>query len=270
MSDAPLHNHVAMVSGGLGDIGRAVAVELAGRGAAVAVCDLSEAPLAAGLLERLNARARERHGRSARYDRVDVTDAAAVGSWTRTVERTLGVPTLVIVNAASVTVAGVLEMTPQQWRREVEVNLNGAFHVAQAGARAMLGAGARGRVVFVGSWAADVPHPHVPAYSVAKAGLRMLCRCMALELAPRGITVNEVAPGYVDAGLSAQVFKERPGAREEAARRVPTGRMITPEEVAHQVAYLCGDAGPHVTGSVLLMDGGLSLGRSARIGEAGA
>lgn len=269
MSAAPLHNQVAMVSGGLGDIGRAVAMELAGRGAAVAVCDLAtQAP--PGFLAGEGVAARDTGQRPTRYDRVDVTDRAAVGAWTRAVQQALGTPTIAIVNAASVTLAGVMEITAEQWRHEVDVNLHGAFHVAQAAAQAMVEAGTPGRIVFVGSWAADVPHPHVPAYSVAKAGMRMLCRCMALELAPREICVNEVAPGYVDAGLSARVFRERPGAKEAAARRVPTGRMITPEEVAGHVVYLCADSGPHVTGSVLLMDGGLSLGRSARIEESEA
>lgn len=270
MSAAPLHNHVAMVSGGLGDIGRAVGIELADRGAAVALCDLADEPRAAEFMQQLGAIAKGRGSAPVRYDRTDVSDSGSVDGWTRNVERALGTPTIVIVNAASVTIAGVLEMTPEQWRRELGVNLHGAFHVARAGARAMLAAKKPGRIVFVGSWAAEVPHPHVPAYSVAKAGLRMLCRCMALELAPRGIMVNEVAPGYVDAGLSAKVFRERPSAREEAVRRVPTGRMITPEEVARQVAYLCDESGPHITGSVLLMDGGLSLGRTAQIAEPGA
>jgi NAD(P)-dependent dehydrogenase (short-subunit alcohol dehydrogenase family) len=94
----------------------------------------------------------------------------------------------------------------------------------------------------------------------------MLCRTMALELASSGILVNEIAPGYVDAGLSAVVFRQHSGAREQAARRVHTGRLIAPTEVAEQVAYLCGDSGEHLTGSVLLMDGGLSLGLPIRPG----
>ena len=87
----------------------------------------------------------------------------------------------------------------------------------------------------------------------------MLCRCMALELAPRGILVNEVAPGYVDAGLSGHIFREHPELREKALQTLPNGALIEASEVAIQVAALCDPANRHVTGSVYLMDGGLSL-----------
>jgi NAD(P)-dependent dehydrogenase (short-subunit alcohol dehydrogenase family) len=83
---------------------------------------------------------------------------------------------------------------------------------------------------------------------------------MALELGPHGILVNEVAPGYVDAGLSGRFFNEQPGSRENAERRVPIHKLIVPQDVALQVAHLCDPENKHMTGSVLLMDGGLSLG----------
>jgi glucose 1-dehydrogenase len=89
--------------------------------------------------------------------------------------------------------------------------------------------------------------------------MRMLCKCMALDLAPTGILVNEVAPGYVDAGLSAAVWIKNPEARENAAERVPIGKLIDAADVAQQVAHLCEPDNRHMTGSVLLMDGGLSL-----------
>jgi NAD(P)-dependent dehydrogenase (short-subunit alcohol dehydrogenase family) len=98
-------------------------------------------------------------------------------------------------------------------------------------------------------------------YSVSKAGLRMLCQCMALELAPHHITVNEIAPGYVDAGLSGKIFDANPALREEARAKVPNRELISAAEVAAQVAYLCDPENRHITGSTLLMDGGLSLQR---------
>jgi NAD(P)-dependent dehydrogenase (short-subunit alcohol dehydrogenase family) len=82
---------------------------------------------------------------------------------------------------------------------------------------------------------------------------------MALELAPQGILVNEVAPGFVDAGLSGRFFREKPGLREQAAARVPIGQLIEACDVARQVAHLCDPANRHMTGSTILMDGGLSL-----------
>lgn len=244
---------VALISGGLGDIGRAIALALAGRGAAVALCDLADAAPQA-LLDDLRAL-----GRPVAYDRVDVRDAAAVADWVARTEAAQGTPNIIIPNAAVATLKDVLALTPDEWDQELSVNLSGAFYMAQAGARAMVAADKTGAVVFVGSWAAHAVHTHVPAYAVAKAGLRMLCRTMALELAPHGIRVNEVAPGYVDAGLSGAIFRTEPERRAAAEKAVPLGRLIDPAEVAAAVAYLCGPESAHTTGSVLLMDGGLSL-----------
>lgn len=265
MSESLLKGRVAVISGALGDIGRAVALEIARLGADVAMSDLAAPVRAEDLLRAVKAM-----GRAATYSSVDVTDAGEVERWAESVQRELGLGTLVIPCAATVTVESVRELTAEKWRRELDVNLSGSFFVAQAWVRRMLAAERDGRVVFVGSWAASVPHAHVPAYSVSKAGVRMLCQCMALDLARTGILVNEVAPGYVDAGLSAAVFREKAGARESAERRVPTGRLITPEDVAGQVAYLCTYASRHMTGTVLLMDGGLSLGAAQTSTDGGA
>jgi NAD(P)-dependent dehydrogenase (short-subunit alcohol dehydrogenase family) len=251
-----LDGQIALVSGGAGDIGRAIVRELAQRGADVALCDVVEADASA--LAALLADVR-RLGRRARYDRVDVADALAVRRWVEEVEMAWDVPTLVVPNAAIVTLKTLCDLAPDEWARELQINLNGAFHLAQAGALRLLHHGQAGRIVFVGSWAAHAPHSALPAYCVAKAGLRMLCRCLALELAPRGILVNEVAPGYVDAGLSGRIFEADPAQRAKAIQTVPIHALIAPEEVAQQVAFLCEPGNRHMTGSVVLMDGGLSL-----------
>jgi glucose 1-dehydrogenase len=255
MQTGNLAGQTAVISGGLGDIGMAIAMELAGRSADVALSDLHPPEQADSSLERLRM-----SGVRARYDRVDVTDPGQVDQWLDAVaEDWQCPPSLIIPSAATITVGSAASLSAEAWRREIDVNLHGVFNLASSGGRRLLRAGQGGRIVFIGSWAAQVPHPRICAYSVAKAGLRMLCRCMALEWAPHGILVNEVAPGYVDAGLSALLFRQDPGSREQAQKRVPVGRLILPEEVARQVAQLCDPDNHHVTGSVVLMDGGLSL-----------
>ena len=249
-----LANQVAIISGGLGDIGRAIATELADAGADIALGDIRPAEDANDFLGLLNAK-----GVRARYDRVDVADATAVRGWVEAVEANLRPPTLAIANAAIVTISNVCEITPEQGSRELRINLDGSFYLAQSAALRMLAHKLPGRIVFIGSWAAHAPHPRIPAYCVAKAGLRMLCKEMALELAEHDILVNEVAPGYVDAGLSAMLWRKNPGARESAKERVPARRLIDAADVARQVAYLCDPQNRHMTGSTLLMDGGLSL-----------
>ena len=249
-----LADQTAIVSGALGDIGGAIARELARLGAKVALGDVLPDSDARNALDELRGL-----GTRARYDRVDVSDADAVAQWVAAVEKDLGVASLIIPNAAIVTLAGFRQVTPQQWAKELSINLSGAFHLAQAATLRLIEAKRGGRVVFIGSWAAHAPHPNIPTYCAAKAGLRMLCKCMALELAPFDILVNEVAAGYVNAGLSADLWAKNPGARERAALRVPTGQLIEPEEVALQVARLCDPSNRHMTGATLLMDGGLSL-----------
>lgn len=251
---AKLSGHVAIISGGAGDIGRAIAHRLAHDGADVAIGDVVSEAEAAPLVDELRAR-----GAVVRYDSVDVGDAGAVAAWVASVEAAMGVPTLIVPNAAVVSIADILTITPEQWRRDLRVNLDGAFHLAQAGAKRLVETGKAGRLVFLGSWAAHAPHGHIPAYCASKAGVRMLCKVMARSLAPHGILVNEVAPGYVDAGLTGRTWDEQPAQRERGRAQVPTGEVITPDEVAAQVAHLCDPANRHMTGTSLLMDGGLSL-----------
>lgn len=249
-----LSGQVAVISGALGDIGRAIGLELGRRGADVALGDILDPARANSLLEDLRAL-----GRRARYDRADVADPAAVTDWIEKVEKELGPPTLIIPNAAIVHFTPFTDLSPHAWRHELSVNLDGAFHLAHAATLRLLHHRRGGRVVFVGSWAGHAVHTHIPAYCVSKAGLRMLSRCMAAELAPHGILVNEVAPGYVDAGLTAQIFAAEPKKRQAARQTVPVRQLIEPEEVAVQVAALCDPSSRHLAGMTLLMDGGLSL-----------
>lgn len=249
-----LAGQAAIVSGALGDIGRAIALALAQQGAHVALGDVKGPAEAEPFLKEVRGA-----GVKARYDRVDVADAEAVAAWVRAAAKDFGAPALIVPNAAIVTLADFRAVTPEQFARELDVNLHGAFHLAHAGVKELLAAKKPGRVVFVGSWAGQRPHVHIPTYCVAKAGLRMLSQCMALELAPFDILVNEVAPGYVDAGLSAMLWKKDPPAREKARRNVPTRQLIDPAEVAAAVAWLCDPANRHVTGQSLVLDGGLSL-----------
>ena len=174
-------------------------------------------------------------------------------------ENELGIPGIIIANAATVTFSSFIEITSEQWFRELRVNLDGAFHLTQSATARLLFHGRPGRVVLIGSWAAHSVHTHIPAYCVSKAGLRMLCKCMALELAPHNIMVNEIAPGYVDAGLSGRSFEKDPVMKKEAIQKVPIKKLISAGEVAHQVVLLCDPLNEHMTGSTVLMDGGLSL-----------
>lgn len=250
-----LENNVALVTGGLGDIGRAIAEIFAREGAALALCGTRPVADAQDFVSDIQ----RTFGVPCRYDTLDVSNADAVKQWIVNVEQHLGTPNLIIANAATVTLGNVLEITSEQWSKEIDINLNGAFHLAQHAAKILVQEGQRGHIVFIGSWAAHAVHLNMPAYCVSKAAIRMLCKCMALELAPHGIMVNEVAPGYVYAGLSGKLMKENPALVPAALDRIPVGEMMTAEEVAAEVLHLCRGTNRHITGSTVLMDGGLSL-----------
>lgn len=253
MSDV-FKNQTAIISGGLGDIGRAIALEFAAQGAAVAIGDILPAKEAGPFLTTLRS-----HQIQASYTQVDVANATQVQNWVEVVANDLGTPSLIIPNAATATFASIIDMTAEQWSRELRVNLDGAFHLAQSASTRLLRHKTGGRVVFIGSWAAHRPHITIPAYCVSKAGLRMLCQCLALELAPHGILVNEVAPGYVDAGVSRRTWVHDRKIKKRAMKKVPLQKLISSQEVARQVIQLCHPHNQNMTGGTLLMDGGLSL-----------
>ena len=250
----PFYKHTVIISGGLGDIGRALAWEFGSLGASIALGDLRESATMRPCLKKM-ARQRIRW----HYTKVDVSHYEEVCSWVETVEKELGLPDIIIPNAATVTLASIHQLTAEQWARELRVNLDGAFHLAKVATERLVARRKPGKVLFIGSWAADHVHAHIPAYCVSKAGLRMLCRCLALELAPNGILVNELAPGTVDAGLSRQVQEENPKLRIQVLKKIPLKRLITPEEVAREAAHLCHPENKNMTGSTVVMDGGNSL-----------
>jgi NAD(P)-dependent dehydrogenase (short-subunit alcohol dehydrogenase family) len=235
-----------VISGGAGDIGLAIARELLGHGCQITLCDRKPRGDVEQQLGELGA---------VRYAELDVRDAEAVAAMLAAVDPL----DVVIGNAGVVQSAPFLDITPEQWRTHLDVNLTGCFNLGQAAARLMVRRGHAGRIVFTSSWVQDVPWPEIAAYSVSKAGVKMLTRAMAAELAPRGILVNAIAPGIVDAGMARHQRLTEPGYAARASKAIPLGHMQTAEQVARAVATLCSDAADYMTGSVLLVDGGCSL-----------
>ena len=236
---------VAAISGGLGDIGFATAQALKKSGCRVALGDLH---------------ADGRDTSDFHVHQVDVANEASVEAWFGAIEAALGEPAgIIVVNAGIVFTGSAMSASLEDWNRTLSVNLTGAWLTARVGARRLIEEDRPGRIVFVGSWAAHAPHVGLAAYGTAKAGLRMLAQCLALELADKGILVNEVAPGYVNAGLSGQFFKKDPQLEARSKAAVPVGELIEVDEVAAAIVHLCSPAYRNLTGATLLLDGGLSL-----------
>jgi NAD(P)-dependent dehydrogenase (short-subunit alcohol dehydrogenase family) len=244
-----LEGRGVVITGGAGDIGAAMGAELRRLGAAVTLLDRKPADEAEPWLARARA-----HGDVA-YAQVDVRDRAALDAALAALDPL----DVAIGNAGIVQSAPFLEITEAQWQDHLDVNLTGCFHLGQAAARLMVARGRPGRIVFTGSWVQAVPWPEIAAYSAAKAGLAMLARSMARELAPHRILVNVVAPGIVDAGLARHQRETEPQYARRIAHVIPLGALQTAEQVAKAAAFLCSDGADYMTGAVLLVDGGCSL-----------
>ncbi len=237
------------VTGAAGDLGGAMALELAGRGAHVTMLDrVSEGDAT----ERIAA---VRAAGSCSYLQVDVTDRAGIDAALAAVEPL----DVAIGNAGIVEAAPFLEVSQAQWQAHLDVNVTGCFNVGQAAARLMAERGTRGQIIFTGSWVGEIPWPEISAYSVSKAGVRMLARSMARELAANGIRVNVVAPGIVMAGMARRQYETDPEYAKRASMVIPLGEFGTAEQVAKATAFLCSPDSAYMTGSVLLVDGGASL-----------
>ncbi len=255
--DQPDISGLLLITGGLGDIGIAIARKFSANGWRLALNDLveqeeGEVRLAEVLPEAAAAG-------TARYYEADNSNPAAVNALFANVAVDEGVPDMVAVNAAVVEPMPFLELTPQAWRRHIDVNLTGAFFVAQCAAKAMIDSSRKGRIVFTSSWVQDFPSNNIAAYTVSKAGLKMLARQMALELARHGIRANLVAPGIVDAGLSGEMFRSGQAKREPFESLIPLHRLQSANDVADAFWLLAQPEASYLTGSTILCDGGMSL-----------
>jgi 3-oxoacyl-[acyl-carrier protein] reductase len=241
----------ALVTGASRGIGRAVALRLARAGLRVAVGYHARAEAAAEVVAAIEAEGGQAvalGGDVARREEAEALVQAAVGRWGRLD---------VLVNNAGLTRDGLLlRMKDEDWDVVLQTDLGGAFYCIRAAARTMLRQRA-GRIVNVASVAGLTGNAGQANYSAAKAGLLGLTRSVARELASRGITVNAVAPGWIETDLTAGLSTEmRDGIRE----RVPLGRLGSPEDVAEAVCFLVSPAAGYITGQVLVVDGGLAMG----------
>jgi len=250
---APPPRPVALVTGASRGLGRAIALDLAAHGHDVAltartVADVQEVAAEIGALH---------PGARAIGLALDVREAASIRAAVACTEAALG-PIAVLVNNAGIQrLGGVLEQTEADWDAVHETNLKGPFLVAQTVARGMVERRA-GVIVNVASAAGLVPLAGRTAYAAAKAGLIMLTRSFALELAPHGIRVNAVAPTFVETELG-RLTLDQPGARAAVEARIPLGRVATTGDVAAAVRYLVSPEASFITGTVLPVDGGLAM-----------
>jgi len=149
----------------------------------------------------------------------------------------------------------LMRMSEQEWDSVIQVNLKSVFNCTQAVIRSMMKE-RYGRIVNISSVVGQIGNPGQANYSASKAGIMGFTKTVAREVAPRGITVNAVAPGFIDTDMTA-VLSEK--VREGFVRQIPLGRMGDPEDVAEAVHWLCSDAAGYITGQVLHVNGGMYM-----------
>ena len=245
-----LENKVALVTGGSRGIGRAIALELAARGAAVVV-NYNKSPESA---EEVVKQIQATGGRAAAFQ-ADVSDFKQAEALVKFAIETFG-DLSILVNNAGITRDQLIMMMPEaDWDAVINTNLKSTFNCSKAAVKHMMRKRV-GRIINIASVAGQMGNPGQTNYSASKGGQIAFTKALAREIAARNITVNAIAPGFVDTEI---LDAMTPEVLEAALKMVPLGRKGKPEEIAYAAAFLASDQAAYITGQVLGVDGGMAM-----------
>ncbi|HVP34119.1 MAG TPA: 3-oxoacyl-ACP reductase FabG [Steroidobacteraceae bacterium] len=244
-----LQNEIALVTGASRGIGHAIAFALGKAGARV----IGTATSAEGAAQLTAALAS--HGCNGRGAQLDAGDPASIDALIAELEAAGELPTILVNNAAVTRDALLLRMKPEDWDRVIATNLTAVFRLSKACVRRMMKE-RRGRIINLTSVVGLTGNPGQANYAAAKAGLLGFTKSLAQELASRGITVNAVAPGFIDTDMTRALSDEQ---RAALLTRVPLGRLGTPEDIAAAVLFLASPQAAYITGETLHVNGGMYM-----------
>jgi enoyl-[acyl-carrier protein] reductase III len=246
-------NKIALITGASRGIGRAIALELARRGADIIVHYLRKQSTAEAVVAAIEAL-----GGRAMAIKANLAEADKIEAMFDRIEADFGRCDILINNAASGVAKNILEVTDKHWDWTMDVNARAVLRCVKRAVPFMERAG-WGRIVTLSSPGSMRVLPHYAAIGLSKAVAEAMTRYLAVELAPKGIIVNAVSPGLVETDAVAAFPIDLQAVIEYAAGRTPTGRLVTPEDIAQVVAFLCSEAGGMIVGQTLVVDGGYQL-----------
>jgi len=244
-----LENDIALVTGASRGIGKAVALALAREGARV--IGTSTTPEGASGFER----ELTSHGYNGRGVSLDVGSESSIAAMLGELERASEMPTILVNNAAIARDTLLLRMKDEDWQRVLETNLTAVYRLSKAVLRRMMRE-RRGRIINITSVVAFTGNPGQANYSAAKAGLLGFTKSLAREIASRGITVNAVAPGFIDTDMTRSMTEEQ---RAAISAQIPMSRLGTAEDVAAAVVFLASPQAAYITGETLHVNGGMYM-----------
>lgn len=245
-----LKGKVALVTGGSRGIGRAIALELGKQGANVAVNFSGNEAMANGVVDEIKA-----SGSEAAVFQCDISDAAAVQEMVKSVVSTFGRLDILVNNAGITRDTLIMRMKEDDWDAVINTNLKGVFNTTKAVSRQMMKQKC-GRIINMASVVGMVGNAGQANYVAAKAGVIGLTKSTARELAPRNITVNAVAPGFISTDMTDKLPED---IKEAMLKDIPLGRIGKPEDVAAMVRFLASDDSGYLTGQVFRVDGGMVM-----------
>jgi NAD(P)-dependent dehydrogenase (short-subunit alcohol dehydrogenase family) len=247
-----LNGRTAVITGGARGIGLAVARSLAAEGAKIALLDLLDN--VADVAKQIAGE----YGVEALGQQLDVTDRDATIAAFDAVGGRLGVPQVLLTAAGIEMNSDSVDVTADEWRKVIDVNLTGTFFAVQAFGSALLQAGLTGSAILISSMSGvivNVPQ-WAASYNASKAAVAHLAKSLAVEWAPAGIRVNSIAPGYVLTDLTERIIDQQPSLRDEWIARIPLGRIATPGDLSGLVSFLASDASSYLTAQTIVIDGG--------------
>lgn len=245
-----LEGKVAVVTGASRGIGRAIALELGRAGAQVAVTCTQQRAAAETVVADL-----QQGGRTGRVYQFDVADADATAKAFSDIVEDFGRLDILVCNAGVRRDQLLVRMKPEDWDTVVQTNLTGTFHCARAAARTMIRQ-RWGRIIAISSVAGLMGNAGQVNYAASKAGMLGFVKSLAREVAPRGITVNAVAPGLIETDMTASLTEAQ---HQALLQQIPSGQLGTPEDVAACVVFLASEGARYVTGEVINVSGGLTM-----------